>query len=311
MEHGSEAVHHALVALRLIQFGAVMAVFGSAAFRFYGVPEQRGTDIGVTVDWLDRWLGRLAITGVLAALVSGVLMVPCIATMMAGSVAAGFAPATLKIVLLETGFGRAWCWHLGLLVLCLVSVARRRRFGPGALLACAALSLASLAFVGHAADERGWLRLVHQANQVLHLLAAGLWLGGLLPLGALLQRARTGMDPGVIAVAREAVPAFSQMGYAAVITIALTGIINTALMVGGLGALFATDYGRLLSLKIALYLTMVALALINRLHLAPSLRWETAPRSATALCRSVMLEQAVGFAILAAVSILGTWAPPH
>jgi putative copper resistance protein D len=163
--------------------------------------------------------------------------------------------------------------------------------------------------VGHAAGGGGWIGIGHQVNQSAHLLAAGLWLGGLLPLGWLLGRARRVRDDGFVALARQALPPFSQMGYAAVAAIAVTGAINTVLLVGGFAALFETAYGRLLSLKILLYLAMVAIALCNRFRLMPRL---AARQTGTegALYRSVVIEQAIGLAILAVISLLGTWPPP-
>ncbi len=81
------------------------------------------------------------------------------------------------------------------------------------------------------------------------------------------------------------------------------------ILVGSVDALYETDYGQLLSLKILLYLAMVAVALRNRFRLMPRL----ADRSGAAdsvLYYSVLIEQAIGLGILAAVSLLGTWAPP-
>jgi putative copper export protein len=40
------------------------------------------------------------------------------------------------------------------------------------------------------------------------------------------------------------------MGYAAVALLALTGAINSLLLVGSLGVMFDTPYGRLLAFKI-------------------------------------------------------------
>src|SRR6185312_9042203 len=130
----------------------------------------------------------------------------------------------------------------------------------------AGLSLASLAFVGHAADMEGLAGLGHELNQAAHLLAAGAWLGGLWPLHALLRRA--GPDEPAVA---DGVAHFSQMGYIAVALVAATGIVNTCMLVGTIKALFGTAYGRLLIVKVALYLAMVAIALTNRLVLAPRL----------------------------------------
>jgi putative copper resistance protein D len=124
----------------------------------------------------------------------------------------------------------------------------------------------------------------------------------------LLARARS-TEEGFGVLARQALPHFSQMGYLAVALIAITGVVNTLILAGSLGALLGTDYGRLLSLKILLYLAMVALAVRNRFRLTPRLS-DRCPTADGALYHSVLIEQAVGLGILAVVSLLGTWPPP-
>jgi len=55
---------------------------------------------------------------------------------------------------------------------------------------------------------------------------------------------------------------------------------------------------------------MVGLALGNRFRLMPYLRRpEAAVVPLRTLARSVLAEQAIGLAILAVVSVLGTWLP--
>jgi putative copper resistance protein D len=84
------------------------------------------------------------------------------------------------------------------------------------------------------------------------------------------------------------------------------------MLVGSFGALVTTPYGRLLAAKIALFLVMIGLALVNRFRLMPRL---SASEAATAplrtLARSVLAEQAIGLAILAVVAVLGTWPPAN
>ena len=300
-------MHEALVVLRLVHFAAAIAGFGGAAFRLYALDGEAAREPAALASF-DRWLARVLRTGALVMLVSALAIVPCVAALMAAEASAALDPATVAEVLFATAFGRVWCWHLLFAALMLISVgvaAHRHTLT----LTWAALALASLGWVGHAAGGGGWIGIGHEVNQSAHLLAAGLWLGGLLPLGWLLGRARRVRDDGFVALARQALPPFSQMGYAAVAAIAVTGAINTVLLVGGFAAPFETAYGRLLSLKILLYLAMVAIALCNRFRLMPRL---AARKTGTesALYRSVVIEQAIGLAILAVISLLGTWPPP-
>jgi putative copper resistance protein D len=97
------------------------------------------------------------------------------------------------------------------------------------------------------------------------------------------------------------------MGYVAVALIALTGAVNTLLLVGSLGAMFGTSYGRLLAFKILLFLAMVVVASINRFRLAPRVSGDLG--ALRALGRTVALEQILGLAVISIVSVLGTWPP--
>jgi copper resistance protein D len=287
-----------LVALWFVQFAAAMSAFGCAAFRLYTIG---------TPAWLARWIAGAIRIAAAVAVVATAATVPATAAEMSGSPALAFDPATLVAVLTATTFGQVWRWHLGFaLALTAAAFCRPGRAVSALVLALAALNLGSLAWVGHAAMMPGPAGLGHELNQALHLLAAGAWLGGLMPLLVLLRRARSMAGP-VSDFVREAVSHFSQMGYAAVGVIAVTGAINAILLVGNFGALFGTAYGCLLCVKILLFLTMVAVAAVNRLHLAPRLMRD--PEALIPLTRNVLLEQAVGIAILAAASLLGTWPP--
>lgn len=300
-----------LIVSRLLQFAAVIVVFGCGAFRLYGLAFDTTTTSANALVTFDAWFWRVTIVGAIVALLSGVSLLLAVTANMAGSAAAALDPDTISTVLFDTSFGRVWCWRLlfALLLIgaCLAPLARRRM---PAILILSLLLLVSLGWVGHAVEGQGMVRAVHQINQMVHLLAAGLWLGGLVPLTWLLGRARSPSGAGWISVARDVVPRFSQMGYAAVALLAATGAINTLLLVGSVEALTGTPYGRLLGLKILLFLVMVVLALINRFRLLPRLRREPSPSApVTALARSVLFEQALGFAVLVVVSVLGTWPP--
>jgi putative copper resistance protein D len=298
-------VDEVLVIARLVHFASAMAAFGAAAFAVYAVDisaEDPQADAAVL---FDRWNMRVVRVSAVVVLVSGLAIVPFVAVRMAGAASAALDPATIATVLSETEFGRVWCWHLllaALLILSAAMAAHRRVLN----LVWGALAFASAGWVGHVAAASGWAGLGRGLNQSVHLLAAGLWLGGLLPLGRLLGR---GDEERFNVLASQALPAFSHMGYGAVAAIAITGAVNTLILAGSFAALSGTDYGRLLSLKILLYLAMVAIALRNRFRLMPRFANRDA-RASRALYRSVLIEQAVGLGILAVVSVLGTWPPP-
>jgi copper resistance protein D len=304
-------VAEVLIVSRLLQFAAVIAVFGCGAFRIYGLGVDTTATAADALTTFDAWFWRVAMFGSIVALLSALSLMLATTANMAGSAAATLEPDTISKVLFATSFGRVWCWHLVFAVLSIgVCLASRARWRMPAILVLSLLLLVSLGWVGHAVEGQGVIRLVHQINQMVHLLAAGLWLGGLVPLAWLLERARSASGTAWISVAREVVPRFSQMGYAAVALLAATGAVNTLLLVGSTQALVGTPYGRLLGLKILLFLAMVTLALFNRFRLLPRLRREAqAAAAAAALARSVLFEQGLGLAILAVVSVLGTWPP--
>lgn len=301
----------ALILSRFLQFASVIVVFGCGAFRLYGLGVDSTTASADALIAFDAWFWRVAIAGTIVALLSALSLLLATTANMAGSAAAALDPDTISKVLFGTSFGRVWCWHLVFAILSMgICLAPRVRWRMPVILVLSLLLLFSLGWVGHAVEGQGVARLVHQINQMVHLLAAGLWLGGLVPLAWLLGRARSRSGAAWISVARDVVPRFSQMGYAAVTLLAATGALNTLLLVGSTRALIGTPYGRLLGLKILLFLAMVAVALFNRVRLLPSLRQETeASATAAALARSVLCEQGLGFAILAVVSVLGTWPP--
>jgi putative copper resistance protein D len=261
-------MEEALYACRFIQFAAVMVIFGGSAFRYYALAGAHASAAPSILVGFDAWLGRVTLATAIIALLSALVLLLCQGAAMAGSLAASIDPATIIAVLFETRFGRVWSPYL-LLAITLVLVCRDQphRRQP-VILVISLLLLASLGWIGHAAMEEGRARVAHEFNQTVHLLAAGLWLGGLLPLGWLLRQARAPQDVTSIALIRDAIRHFSQMGYVAVAFIAFTGAINSLLLVGSLGAMFGTPYGRLLALKILLFLVMVMVALINRFRLA-------------------------------------------
>ena len=294
----------ALYPCRFVHFTAAMLIFGTAAFRMYALAGSDSRAASNMLARFDSCFGQLLLIASAIALISAIALLQCQAAEMTGSSAAAVDWTAVGAVLLDTRFGRVWRWHLLLAALLVLVCLYRQPKRPVVLILSLGL-LASLGWVGHAAMDDGAARIGHELNQTGHLLAAGLWLGGLAPLAWVLRQAR--LPPGEISLVGVALRNFSHMGYAAVAVIALTGAVNTFLLVGSLGALPGTSYGRLLALKILLFIGMVVVASINRFRLAP--RISDDPGVLRALRRTVALEQCLGLAVLAVVSVLGTWPP--
>jgi putative copper resistance protein D len=189
---------------------------------------------------------------------------------------------------------------LGAVLLALALVLRgeaRARF----LVPLSGLFLASVALTGHAKAEPGAAGWIHVLADALHLPAAGAWLGALVPLGWLATR-----RPGSAATA-EAMRRFGGVGSAAVATLLLTGLVNAWFLMGTPGKLVTTLYGRLLGVKLLLFLGMLALATLNRFRLVPALVED--PGAIRRLRAHVVGEQVLGLAVVAVVALLGTIDP--
>jgi copper transport protein len=119
------------------------------------------------------------------------------------------------------------------------------------------------ALAGHAATQSP-VRLLNVADQWLHMLAAGVWVGGLVWLLLGLRN----LDGAARAAA---VRRFSQLAFAAVAVIAVTGVLRAVPEVGSLGALVSTSFGITLLIKSSLFVALMGIAWRNRYRLVPKL----------------------------------------
>jgi putative copper resistance protein D len=228
---------------------------------------------------------------------------------------------TVWLVLSQTQFGLAWQLRLLLGVLLATALLWRGRASSGQLSnsltvvagLCAGVYLGSLAFAGHGAEGLGVAQDIHLAADFLHLIAAGLWLGALVPLVLVLLTLWRCQEDGWILAAARAASRFSTLGILAVGILLVSGTINAAFLLGGMHSLIDTDYGRLLLLKVVLAAAMVGLAGINRQYLLPRLFDCPGAASGTVqkLVRSALIEIALGVAILCIVGALGIMPPAN
>jgi len=286
-----------------------LVLFGLAVFPLYTYPNR----VGAPPARLARWLRSRLRLAALLALLSGIAWAYLTVTTMTGSLTGAADADALRSVFRETGFGRVWVARLALIVTLLVSVRGCKGSGhPDWITAgISGIILATLAGVGHTHISDGAAYLLHLTADGAHLLAAGAWLGGLLPLAYLLAIARRSPAPEHCSGASFALLRFSGMGYTAVATLVVSGLINSWFLVGSMSALIGSPYGQLLLAKLCLFGGMLALAGLNRFWLVPSLI-TAAGQPAALLVRirhHVLGEQAVGLTVVFIVSMLGMMQP--
>ena len=310
-----------LLYARAIHFAATMLVAGVVLFAvLVAAPAWRGAagNSAVAMNVRTR-LAVIAWIGLALAAISGAAWLVLTAAAMSGLPAAQvFGDGVLWTVLSQTTFGRAWL--IRFVLACALAatlpalLSPRDRKSTWLEIAAAVLAAAfagALAWSGHAAGGLGGEAIIHPAADVLHLVAATAWVGALLPLIVLFAAA--GADDASLAMARTATVRFSILGIVSVGTLLATGIVNTFYLAGSVPALLHTEYGRLLLIKIVLFLAMVAIAAINRFQLTPQLLQQAsiaASRDALRrLRRNAAIEALAGAAVIAIVAALGTMAP--
>lgn len=324
-----------LLFARAVHFAATIMTAGVVFFIvFIAEPAFRKApnDASTAADLWSRlaWIAWISLA--LCVLSGAAWFILTAASMSGRPIADVFSQGVIWTVLAQSDFGNDWSTRfviacvLAAVLIPFLSVEGGKSQGAGsqgatpqaaksAWLRAAAVVLAasvvgSLAFAGHAIGGEGVEGIVHPAADVLHLIAVAVWVGTLVPLALLLSLTK---GPDALAVARSATLRFSTLGIISIATILFTGMVNTWYLVGSIAALAETEYGRLLTIKIALFAFMVAIASINRLWLTPRLvenpSLDVAHSARRALCRNAALEAALGALVIAIVAVLGTLAP--
>lgn len=310
-----------LIWVRAVHFAATILVTGVVFFSvFISEPAFRkaGGDERVATA-VRTWLARFVWIGSLATVVSGAAWLLFVAARMVDlPLVETFSGPAVLTVLTRTDFGRDWMVRLVLTVLLsgvlFPSIFNRLVKSRGTIFVVvlfAAGLVGTLAWAGHGAAGTGFNGSVHLTADILHLVAAAAWVGSLVPLAVLLGAAARSRDEFSARMAREAVLRFSTLGVVSVGMLLASGIINTLMLAGSVAALVGTDYGRLLLLKIALFVVMLTIAGVNRIVLTP--RLVRAQSSSQYLLRQLrnnsLIEAAIGAIILVIVGVLGTLPP--
>ncbi|HEX2026268.1 MAG TPA: copper resistance protein CopC, partial [Actinomycetota bacterium] len=202
---------------------------------------------------------------------------------------------------LPTTVGRALLFRAGAIAVAGAALLpsaspRARRWALAVAGLAAAGAMLAHVVAGHAAARGETFPKV--MAQWVHFVAVGVWLGG---LAALLLGVR-GEESDTKA---RAVRRFSAVALFALAAVVGTGIVRSINEVGSWEALFSTGYGRLVLVKIALILGLIALGAVNRYRNVPAAR-----TSLAGLRRVSKTELVLAVGALGAAAALATLVPP-
>lgn len=301
--------------VRAVHFAATVMATGIVLCRFFVAAPAFGLadgDLSSALARLPARWSRMVWAGLAVAALSGAFWLALLARdIYEAPIGEVWSNGGVSTVATQTRFGQISFLRLVLAVLLALSLARPIGGGERAPSGFAAVVLAAgflmlPAWTGHAGAMPGLAGQFGTAADALHLLAAGAWIGGLLPLAMLLATARGTKDPSRTTFVTAAVRRFSLLGMASVAVLLASGIVNTWYQVGSIDGLIETTYGKLVLLKIGLFVAMVAIATINRFYLTPRL---AAAAAVHRLQRNCAAEIALGLAAVLVVGFLGTMAP--
>ena len=283
---------------RGVHVAGSLSVFGTVAASAILIPRSPGGGGSECDRRACALLTRLLRVSLVVAVAAGGIWLVAESTYITGSHQIRAGIAVLASVLRDTNFGHLLIARLALLALTVVIFGDGQRRGRVA----SATSLAAIATVlqaglGHGAAMGGAEGSALAGALALHLVAAGLWLGGLVPLLIIVATIPLG---DAYRVARR----FSRLGAICVALLAATASLQGYLLIGSPGALVGTDYGRVAFAKLALFVVLLGIAAHNCFRLTPGLIGLSGEQSRARLRRNIIVEALVGVCVVILAGVL-------
>ncbi len=293
----------AYVVIRWLQFVALVALLGGFVFRHVvlGILRRRDENIQY-LSAMDGRVERIAMIAALALLLLALIRLVAQSYAMHGPDESVFGAMAPMISGTTWGFG----WLLQVVGSAMAAgglwATRFNRKAGWIVATLGAIAVAfSPALSGHAASapERTSLAIFADA---IHVIGAGGWLGSLLfvLLVGIPSALRLEGDQKGNAIAR-LVNAFSPTALVFAGATAATGVVAAWLHIGSVQALFETDYGRTLIIKLGVLAIVAATGAFNWLRVKPAL---DRPQGARLLARTATAELAVAALVLAVTAVL-------
>ena len=269
-----------LILCRGAIFGAALMIWGASLFRWRLQPPAERMRF-------EGWM-------ILCLVVAVFILLPAQAARVSDGWGDIFEPGLLRDVIVFTTPGRSWALQAAAITV--AAFAFVMQWTRATVLSIVIVFIAQ-SMTGHAAASEGVFGYVRQANDVLHQIAAGAWLGALPYVLRLLPDVEK-LDAKMILIR------YSGEGHFWVSLLLVTGLIATLWIFEGIPLDWSIRYQLLWALKVFVTMAMVGLAVCNRYFLVPRLR--DRPDALSALARATRLEIALGLLAVALVAWFGT-----
>ncbi|HLZ80822.1 MAG TPA: CopD family protein, partial [Ktedonobacteraceae bacterium] len=197
----------------------------------------------------------------------------------------GFAPPLLEGLVGSGRFGTFWTMREIVIVIALILalftlLVKRRPRAVDSLLPSVNLLLGAALFIAislssHAAAVSSSIVVFAVLMDWLHLLAAALWVGGMMYIATTYLPVLTRKP--IVERAKSLItllPYFSPLALAGVVIMAVTGPFSAVIRLSSWEQLFTTAYGRALTVKILLVIALLVTSAIHVLLIRPRLRKE-------------------------------------
>ncbi|QIA54684.1 copper homeostasis membrane protein CopD (plasmid) [Pantoea agglomerans] len=299
------------IVIRFLLYLDLMVLFGLPLFELYALKGVLKKPVSLFSVW--SFFFTLISAGIVLSLANMLL----VAQSMSGVSDPGeLTLHIIEMVVGETAVGMSWVVRLVALTIAFVGLGLRLRnavLSRYVLMLTGGTALATLAWGGHAAMNDGVSYYVHLLSDIVHLSAAGAWVGAVTAFTVLLSIKKASKAAYALQLSG-ALTGFARAGTVIVISIVITAVVNFVLITEKpLSTLPGSVYGLLLVIKTALFFLMLLLAAANRFRLAPKLEnalLQGHYKAGIALMRkSIITEFTVAVLILAIVAWLGTLSP--
>jgi copper transport protein len=324
--------------VRWFQYLSMMTLFGGFAFYLTvlapvlrQVPTSAGTARDKAAKFSERRTLLLSwMSVILIFLTSVIALMQQASAVFDKPLTEALSLSLLNQVLTKTGFGGAWFLQIiataafpVLLVLLNFRTKRQKNEGGNALwwigLVAGLVLLVAPSWTGHAAAAKDFRLAI--VTDWLHIVAGGIWVGGLFHLGltALPALSRLGSQVRT-PVLGQLIRRFTRIAIPSVALLVLAGLYNTWVHVESFQAFWFTAYGRTLLIKLVLVGIMLALGGLNNFHFGKHAARltqtgvggsEANMKIARGFKRSVLVEAVIGVAVLLVTAILVFLTPPR